>query len=74
MELPKNIGINKHVIELIKGKQLFYMPINTLNLVELETWKTYIKTYLKTGFIQLFKSPVGAAILFDKKFNSSLYL
>ena len=51
MELPKNIGINEQVIEPIKGKQPSYGPIYSLGLVELETLKTYIKTYLKTGFI-----------------------
>ena len=51
MELPKNTGINKHAIELQDGKQPFYRPIYSLGPVELETLKTYIKTYLKSGFI-----------------------
>ena len=42
--------------------------------MELEILKTYIKTYLKTGFIRPFKSPAGASILFDKKPNGSLRL
>ena len=51
MELPKNIGINEHAIKLQEGKQPPYRPIYSLGLVELEILKTYIKIYLKTGFI-----------------------
>ena len=51
IELPKNTGINKHVIKLEKDKQLFYWPIYNLQLMKLETLKTYIKTHLKTGCI-----------------------
>ncbi len=42
--------------------------------MKLETLKTYIETYLKTGFIRTFKSPAGASILFDKKLDGSLRL
>ena len=42
--------------------------------MELETLKTYIETYLKTGFIWPSKSPAGAPILFDKKLDGSLRL
>ena len=51
MKLPKNIGNNKHAIQLEKDKQPPYRPIYSLELVELETLKIYIKTYLKTGLI-----------------------
>ena len=34
MELPENTGINKHIIELQKGKQLSYGPIYALRTVE----------------------------------------
>ncbi len=71
MELSENTCINKHAIELIEEKQSPYKPIYTLSPVELETLIVYIKTYLKTGFIYLFKSPAGDLILFDKKPNSS---
>ena len=74
MELPENTGINKHAIELEVGKQPPYGPIYSLGPVELETLKTYIETHLKTGFIQSFKSPAGAPILFNKKPDSSLWL
>lgn len=42
--------------------------------MELETLKTYIKTYLKTEFIQSFKSPEGISIPFNKKFDSNICL
>ncbi len=74
MKLAKNIGMNEHVIKLIKGKQSPYRPIYTLSPIELETLKAYIKTHLNTGFIRPFKSPVSAPILFDKKPDGSLYL
>ena len=51
MKLPENTGINKHAIELQDGKQPPYRPIYSLRPIELETLKTYIVTYLKTGFI-----------------------
>lgn len=51
MELPKNTGINKYVIELKEDKQPPYKTIYKLEPVELEILKTYIKTHLKIGFI-----------------------
>ena len=65
MELPENTDMNEHVIKLIEGKQPPYGLIYSLKLVELETLKTYIETYLKTGFIQPSKSPASAPILFN---------
>ena len=41
--------------------------------MELETLKTYIKTHLKTGFIQPSKSSAGTLILFDKKPDGNLW-
>ena len=38
------------------------------------TLKTYIKTYLKTGFIWPFKSLAGIPISSDKKLDGSLLL
>lgn len=43
--------MNEYVIKLIYRKQPSYRPIYALNLVKLETLKTYIETHLKTGFI-----------------------
>ncbi len=74
MELPENTGINEHAIELIWGQQLPYWPIYSLSPVELETLKTYIETYLKTGFIRPCKSLVGAPMFFDKTPDGSLRL
>ena len=74
IELPENIGINEHAIELQNGKQPPYGLIYSLRPVELETLKIYIETYLKTGFIWPSKSPTGAPILFDKKPDGSLWL
>ena len=66
--------MNEHAIKLVEGKQLLYRLIYALSPVELETLKTYIETYLKTGFIWSFKSFAGTPILFDKKSNGSFCL
>lgn len=71
MELSKNTGINKHIIQLIEGNQPLYKPIYTLNLIELETLKGYIETHLKSVFIWLSKFLTGASIFFDKKPDDS---
>ena len=49
--LPEQIELNEHAIKLEEGKQPPYRAIYSLGPVELETLKTYIETYLKTGFI-----------------------
>ena len=51
VELLKYLGINKYIIDLKKGNQLLYKLIYSLQLVELEILKTYIKTNLANGFI-----------------------
>ena len=51
MKLPENTGINKHAIELKEDKQLPFDLIYSLESVELETLKTYIKLNLANGFI-----------------------
>ena len=50
--LPKRTELNEHAIDLEDDKQPPYGPIYSLGPVELETLKTYIKSHLKTGFIQ----------------------
>lgn len=65
IKLLKNIYINEYTIKLEDDKQPPYRPIYSLELVELKTLKTYIKTYLKTVFIQPSKSLAGAPILFN---------
>lgn len=72
MELPKNISISKYVIELVEGKQPLYDLIYTLNLVELETLKVYIKTYLKTGFIKPSIRPLLVLSSFLTKFLTAV--
>lgn len=51
IKLSENDNINKHVIKLIKDKNLLYAPIYSLNPVKLEILKRYIEIYLKIGFI-----------------------
>lgn len=74
MELPENTVFNEYGIKLKNSQQLPYKPIYSLGPAELEILNIYIKTHLKTEFIILFKSSVGAFILFDKKFDSSFYI
>lgn len=74
MEFFKNTKINKHAIKFKNSKQALYGLTYSLGLVELEILKTYIKTYLKTGFIWQFKSLAGVSIIFDKKPNGNLRL
>lgn len=74
IDLPKNTGINEYIIELLDGTQLPYGPIYTFSPGELHTLKIYIKTHLKTGFIQSFKSSANTLIFFNKQSNGSLYL
>ena len=56
-ELPENTRMNEHAIELEEDKQPSFGPIYNLGPVELETLKTYIKTNLANGLIQLLNPP-----------------
>lgn len=73
-ELPEHIGINNDPLDLVDDKQPLYGPIYTLGPVELETFKTYIKTNLANGFIKPSTSPAGAPILFIRTKDRSLRL
>ena len=73
-ELLENTGINEHAIKLEEGKQPLFGPIYSLEPIELEILKTYIKTNLANGFIRPFKSPAKAPIFFDRKPDRSLRL
>ena len=64
--------MNKHVIKVKEGKQPSFRHIYNLDLEELETLKTYIKTNLASNFIRLSKFSANAPILFDRKPNGSL--
>lgn len=74
MKLPENKRINEHAIELIDSKQSLYKPFYALSPVKLEMLKTYIETYLKTGFFWCFKSLTNTFIFFDKKPDGSFRL
>ena len=47
----ENTKINKYAMKLEKGKRLLWRPINSLELVELEILKIYIKIKLANSFI-----------------------
>lgn len=51
IKLLENIIINKYAIKLSKDKQPPYKLIYNKEQVEWEILKTFIGTYLKTGFI-----------------------
>ena len=72
--LPERTELNEHAIDLEDGNQPPYGPIYSLGPMKLETLKTYIETYLKTGFIWPSNFSTVALILFDKKSNGSLHL
>ena len=72
--LLKQTGVNKHVIKLEKSKQPPYKLIYSLGLVELKTFKSYIKTNLANSFIWASKLLASAPILFVCNYNSSLRL
>ena len=74
VELLKYTRINDHLIDLLDNKQTPYGPIYSLEVVELEMLKTYIKADLGNSFIRPSKSSVGTLILFVQKKNNSLYL
>ncbi len=74
VELPEYTEINDHAIELVDNRQPLYGPIYSLEPVELEILKAYIKNRLASDFIRPSKSPTRAPILFDKKPNGSLRL
>ena len=71
---PKQTSVNKHAIKIEEDKQAPYMPIYSLEPIELETFKTYIKTNLVNVFISALKLPANALILFLHKLNNSFCL
>ena len=74
VKLSKYIKINNHAIELINDQQSPYNFIYSLNLIELEKLKIYIKNNLANSFIRHFESRTRAPIFFDKMLNKSLQL
>ena len=73
-KLLEKTRINEYTIKLKKGQQSPFESISSLELIELEALKTYIKTNLTNGFIWSSKSSARALILFDKKLNRNFYL
>ena len=72
--LPKVTELNQHTIKLQEDQEPLYRPIYSLGPEKLEILKTYIKTNLANGFIQLSKSPTGTPILFFGKPNGRFRL
>ena len=66
--------MNDYIIKLEKNKKLLFELIYNLKLVKLKILKIYIKINLANNFIQLFKSPIRASILFKWKLDRSLCL
>ena len=66
--------MKKYIINLEEDKQLLFDPIYSLELIELETLKIYIKTNLVNSFIWPSKSPNKVFILFDKMPNRNFCL
>ena len=74
VKLLENTGINKHAIKLEEDKQSLFGLIYSLEPIELETLKIYIKTNLANSFIQPSKSSAKTPIFFDKKPDRNLCL
>ena len=73
-KLLENIRINEYTIKLKDSKQLSFNLIYSLEPVELETLKIYIKTNLANSFIELSKSFVRILIFFNKNPDKSFCL
>ena len=72
LTLPECTKLNEYAINLENGKEPPYEPISSISLVKLETLKTYIKTHLKTGFIQPSKFLVNAPTYMIKRLTIAL--
>lgn len=72
-KLPERSDTNKPSINLEPDKPL-YMPIYSLEPIELEFLKTYVNTILANSFIHPSKSLTRASIPFVQISDSSLYL
>ena len=73
-KLLKYTKINDYAIKLVDDKQPSSGPIYSLDPMELETLKAYIKTNLINRFIKSSKSSAGASILFNQKSEGSFQL
>ena len=74
IELYEYWSFNKYTINLKSDKKLCCKLIYNLRLVELETFKAYIKTNPVNGLILRFKYSIRAYIQFIRKLVSNFYL
>lgn len=72
IKLSKYTEINNYIIKLLDDGQLPYGCIYSLEPMDLETLKIYIKNNLANNFIRPSKSFVKILIFFDKKPNGNL--
>ena len=72
--LLEQTGVNEYPIKVEEGKQPPYKPIYSLEPLQLEALKTYIKINLVNGFIRALKELLGALILLVRKPNGSFRL
>ena len=72
-ELPPHQPGN-HTMSLKEGFTPPFGPIYSLNRVELETLREWIKENVDQGLIRSSTSPAGAPVLFVKKADGSLRL
>lgn len=73
-KLAKYIEINNYAIELVHGQQSLYEPIYSLELVELDILKAYIKIDLANNFIQSSQLLIGSSIFCDQKLDGFFWL
>ena len=73
-KLFKQTKINDHAIKLVNSQQPPYGLIHSLEPVELETLKAYIKINLANGFIKPSKFSAGTSILFKQKIDNFFQL
>lgn len=74
IELSRHTKINNYLINLVDAQQLPYGLINSLEIIELEILKIYIKTILANDFIWAFQLLAEALIFFVQRFDNSLWL
>ena len=72
--LPETTNLNQYAIMLEKGQQPLYEPIYSLNIVELKTLKSDIKTNLANGLIWSLKLSANSSILFVRKLDGNFCL
>lgn len=68
IKLLGNTGIHKHAIRCLDNKLFAWGPNNTHSIVELEIFKTYIKTHLETWFFGLLSFLLIFPSFFKKSF------